>query len=188
MGRTDRALILLALVFLLSACGQRDLPADEPSLGVGRAVPTEADPTPPPDRSFYGMPVSEEPAYTALGDSAGEDIDLTELNAARLYARVGTMNGNPGEYAGESIRLAGVFSSEETADGRRYYISVPDAAGCCLESFELRPGEAADYPADFPDEGAVATVTGIFNFVQVNEYLHYSFIEDARILWEKSGS
>ena len=83
---------------------------------------------------------------------------------------------------------AGLFSSEETSSGRRYYISVPDAAGCCLESFELRPLDAADYPADFPDEGAVVTVTGVFDFVQVNEYLHHSFIEDARILWEKSGS
>ena len=145
------ALSVLLLLALLGSCSRKTLPPASPAEGVGRLPsPQTAEPAAAPaDRAFYGMPVSEEPAYEAVGEPAGEDLDLTELSAARLYAQVGTMNGNPGEYAGESIRMAGVFSSEETAAGRRFYISVPDAAGCCFESFELRPGEAADYPADF---------------------------------------
>ena len=184
------AVSVLLLLALLGSCSRKTLPPASPAEGVGRLPsPQTAEPAAAPaDRAFYGMPVSEEPAYEAAGEPAGEDLDLTDLNAARLYAQVGTMNGNPGEYAGESIRMAGLFSSEETVNGRRYYCSFPDAAGCCFESFELRPAQTMDYPADFPGEGAVVTVSGIFNFEQVNEFLHHSFIEDARILWQGSGS
>lgn len=178
---------LLMLLAALGSCSRRTLPPAAPAEGVGRlSAPQAAEKgTAPADRSFYGMPVSEEPAYEAAGEPAGEDVDLTELNAARLYAAVGTMNGRPEEYDGETIRLAGLFSSEVTSYGRRYYCSVPDAAGCCLESFELRPAEAMDYPADFPGEGAVVTVSGVFRTERISDYYLHAYVGDARLLWRE---
>ena len=61
------------------------------------------------------------------------------------------MNGAPEEYAGLRVRLAGLFSSEETKTGRRFFCSVPDAAGCCLESFEFQRADDAVYPDDYPE-------------------------------------
>ena len=182
MGNGKRAALAL-LLLLLCGCGR--LPPDEPLEGVGRTPPREPAETAgaAADRTLYGMPVSEGPAFEAVDDGVEAEIDLTSLNAAALYATVGSMNGSPEDHAGKTIRMAGLFSSDETRFGRRYYCSAPDAAGCCLESFEVRPGEEMEYPGDFPPEGTVVTVSGRFGYERVSEYLSYSFIEDARILW-----
>ena len=178
-----RSAALALLLLLLCGCGR--LPPDEPLEGVGRATSREPAETAgaAADRSLYGMPVSEGPAFEAVDDGVEAEIDLTSLNAAALYATVGSMNGAPQDHAGKTIRMAGLFSSDETRFGRRYYCSAPDAAGCCLESFEVRPGEEMEYPGDFPVEGTVITVSGRFGYERVSEYLSYSFIEDARIRW-----
>lgn len=177
-------LSIAALCVLLASCR---LPPDAPLEGIGRLPPsasTVGAGTSAPDRLSYGMPVSEGPAYEAVDDGTSAEIDLTDLNASALYARVGIMNASPEEYVGSTVRMAGLFSSEETKTGRRFYCSVPDAAGCCLESFEFRRAEDAVYPDGYPEEGTVVTVCGVFRSERVNEYFSYAFLEDARLLWK----
>jgi len=175
-----------ASAVLCLLCVSCRLPPDTPLEGIGRrpssapAVTERA----PADRLSYGMPVSDEPAFEAADGGEGAQIDLTGLNAAALYAKVGMMNASPEEYDGSTVRLAGLFGSEETKNGRRFLCSVPDAAGCCLESFEFRRAGDAVYPDDYPAEGAVVTVVGVFRSERVNEYLAYSVLEDAGLFWK----
>ena len=180
-GLRIAAFLLLCLLF--ASCR---MPPDTPLEGIGRspsASPSPGGSETPADRLSYGMPVSEEPAFEAVDGGEAADLDLTGLNAAALYAKVGLMNASPEEYDGSTVRLAGLFSSDETKTGRRFYCSVPDAAGCCLESFEFRRAEDAVYPDGYPEEGAVVTVVGVFKSERVNEYFVSSCLEDAELFW-----
>ena len=179
---------LLLLLSLLASCGT--LPPDLPAEGVGRAVRAEEaggtdnaggeDPEKRTGHEIYGMKVTEEPAFAAVPGDGSEQIDLTGLSTAALYATVGKMNGSPEPSAGKTVRMAGYFTAEQTGLGLRYTCSVPDMAGCCFESVEIRCAEAPG-PDEVPADGTVVTVSGLFGFDQVNEYLHYTFLADAVI-------
>ena len=179
---------LTLLLALLASCGA--LPPDLPAEGIGRAVraeqaggaedAAEADPEKQTGHEIFGMTVTEEPAFEAVPGDGSEEIDLTGLSTAVLYATVGKMNGSPEPYAGKTVRMAGYFTAEQTGLGIRYTCGVPDMAGCCFEYVEIRyagdPG-----PDEIPADGTVVTVSGIFGFDRVNEYLHYTFLADAAV-------
>ncbi len=184
--RALRVAAVLACCLLLSvSCGR--LPPAEPAEGVGRVQTAAPDANPDAaDRASYGIPVSDGPAFEAVpteGDEA--EIDLTGLEKGALYVTVGTMNGSPEEYAGKTVRMAGIFETDETQTGRRFYCSVPDYAGCCFVSVEIRPAGDLRFPEDWPETGSVFTVTGVFGCDRINEYLSYSFLDGARIAWKR---
>ncbi len=180
-----RAAVLACCLLLYASCGR--LPPAEPAEGVGRkqTAASDADPV-AADRASYGIPVSDGPAFEAVPTEGGEaEIDLTGLEKGALYVTVGTMNGSPEEYTGKTVRMAGIFETEETQAGRRFYCSVPDYAGCCFVSVEIRPSEDLRFPEDWPETGSVFTVAGVFGCDRINEYLSYSFLDGARIAWKR---
>ena len=187
MERNERRKLLLLLLSLIlpSSCGR--LPPDPPAEGVGRAVSAERD---IPDENagpgavtvqaghgLVGITADDAPAFEAVPGDGSEEIDLTGLSTAALYAAVGMMNAHPEGYEGKTVRMAGYFITEQTRSGIRCSCTVPDAAGCCFESVEIRCAGADEVPPD----GTVVTVSGRFGFYQPNEYLHYTFIADAVI-------
>ena len=178
----QRAAVLLLAAFLCVSCSSRaSLPPDEPGEGVGRAVPAGG--ASAAERPGYAVTEYDGPAFEAVGEGNGEEIDLTGLNTPSLYVAVGRMNSSPRDYEGKTIRMAGVFGSDDTKFGRRFYCSVPDTAGCCFESVEIRTETERRWPDDYPAEGEVVTVSGVFGCERVNEDYFFSFIGSARIAW-----
>ena len=187
MERNERRKLLLLLLSLIlpSSCGR--LPPDPPAEGVGRAVSAERDipdenagpgiATVQAGHGLAGITADDAPAFEAVPGDGTEEIDLTGLSTAALYAAVGMMNAHPEGYEGKTVRMAGYFITEETRSGIRCSCTVPDTAGCCFESVELR---CADGIPVLPDD-TVVTVSGRFGYFSVNEYLHYTFLEDAAV-------
>ncbi len=187
MARNERLKLpaLLLAVAAAVSCGR--LPPDLPAEGVGRAVSAERD---IPDENagpgavtvqaghgFAGITADDAPAFEAVPGDGTEEIDLTGLSTAALYAAVGMMNAHPEGYEGKTVRMAGYFITEQTRSGIRCSCTVPDTAGCCFESVEIR---CADGIPVLPDD-TVVTVSGRFGYFSVNEYLHYTFLEDAAV-------
>ena len=179
-----RALTLLLLLAVLASCGH--LPPDLPAEGIGREQ-AEADPAQQTGHEIFGVSVTDEPAFEAVPGDGSEEIDLTGLSTMALYSKVGNMNFHPEPYEGKTVRMAGYFKTEQTRFGIRYSCCVPDTAGCCFESVEIRYAENPA-PDSMPEDGTVVTVSGRFGFDQVNEYLYYTFLADAVIEKGDSGS
>jgi hypothetical protein len=182
--RLNLPALLLAVAAAVS-CGR--LPPDLPAEGVGRAVSAERDipdenagpgiATVQAGHGLAGITADDAPAFEAVPGDGTEEIDLTGLSTAALYAAVGMMNAHPEGYEGKTVRMAGYFITEQTRSGIRCSCTVPDTAGCCFESVELR---CADGIPVLPDD-TVVTVSGRFGYFSVNEYLHYTFLEDAAV-------
>ena len=180
--------LLLAVAAAVS-CGR--LPPDPPAEGVGRAVSAERDipdenagpgiATVQAGHGLAGITADDAPAFEAVPGVGSEEIDLTGLSTAALYAAVGMMNAHPEGYEGKTVRMAGYFITEETRSGIRCSYTVPDAAGCCFESVEIRCADDCFGPDHVPPDGTVVTVSGRFGYFSVNEYLHYTFLEDAAV-------
>ena len=64
------------------------------------------------------------------------------------YAQAVSILKDPGEYAGKTMRIAGVFNySKERGCG---VIIVTDSTGCCEAGMDFVCPEGSEYPADYP--------------------------------------
>ena len=113
-------------------------------------------PTPTPD------PLADHSAES-LGEN-GIDFDLTKLGSDMIYAEVYNMMVFPKEYMGRTIKVSGLFTVyyDEALDKYHFACFVSDAAACCQQGIEFILDGNKEYPADYPQEGAEITVTGVF--------------------------
>ncbi|MCR5420747.1 MAG: hypothetical protein K6E98_07070 [Lachnospiraceae bacterium] len=107
------------------------------------------------------------------------DIDLTQMSSTMIYTEVYNMMVAPDEYKGKSVKMEGLFSSYFDENKKKYYYAciVQDATACCAQGIEFEPLKACVYPEDFPKEGGMVTVTGIFDSYEEEGYKYCTLRE-----------
>ena len=93
------------------------------------------------------------------------DIDLTQLSSTVVYSEVYNMVTNPDEITGKTIRMQGYFATYHDPETDKYYFAciIPDATACCAQGIEFILEGDYKYPDDYPVEGQIITVAGIFD-------------------------
>ncbi len=165
------AFLCLVCTLLLAGCGAPEAAAPPAASG---APPSAAQAAPP-------APAAEEsPAAEPEADDV--DIDLTRLSSTMVYSEVYNMMYDPLPYDGMTVRMRGAFSVElgYSIDGlvdpshNYFYCVIADALACCSQGLEFDLAGDYAYPADYPEEGAEITVTGVFELYEEDgfRYLH----------------
>lgn len=173
-----KAILLLAAALLLTctACSESSSSiqsgtAFSSSAGTDASSQAESIPSSEPGGSSSSAASPAELPEESVGDTSaastkssdGEpDIDLTTLSSIMVYSEVFNMSVSPEEYIGKTIRMAGIFTTNQ--DPKTEQIScavlVQDATACCAQGFEIIMPEDAVYPQDYPDFGSEVTVIG----------------------------
>jgi hypothetical protein len=89
------------------------------------------------------------------------DVDLTALNDTLLAAQVDSIMRTPQDYAGQSIRVSGIYG---VYDGH-HYIEIWDAC-CCIGWFEFVL--SGDY--NYPEVSAIIELTGVYESAGQDRY------------------
>ena len=148
MKRTTRSVLLLLVMLLtLCACGNET---------AGSAAP-------------------EEIAATDGGNSAGVDLDLTQLSSTMVYSEVYNIMTSPEDYVGQTIRMEGQCLSAyyEPTKTTYYSIVIQDATACCAQGIEYVLSDGQGYPED----GGNATVTGRFESYDEEGTVWYHLVD-----------
>ncbi len=187
-------ILLLALTMLLSlaACGsggaskEASVPLASPSptapIQPGETAPPAASAPPSEERDeTVSVPPEAEAAENRETDAV--DVDLTQLSSTMVYSEVYAMVYEPEQYVGKTVKMHGLFATQEYNGVRLYACIVQDATACCSQGLEFELEEDLVYPDDYPEPGAEITVVGTFDFYEEkdggNTYL-YLVLRNAR--------
>ncbi len=189
-------IILLSMMMLLflAACGSSAAPKEVgppaaspgPTTAIqpGGTVPSEPPESKPeetavPEPARPEVPIQEEKAQDIV------DVDLTQLSSTIVYSEVYAMMAEPEQYIGKTVKMHGLFATQEYNGERLYACIVQDATACCAQGLEFEMAEDLVYPDDYPECGAEITVVGTFDSfkeeVDGNYYI-YLVLRDARMV------
>ena len=155
--------------------GIRDVIESQMSKEAGISSPASEETT-----TVTSQTESQETPTAGSTDAGNVDFDLTNLNSDVIYAEVYSMMIFPDQYMGKSVKVSGVFTVyyDEARDKYHFACFVADAAACCQQGIEfILDGDKA-YPADYPQEGAEITVTGVFG----------TYEEEGNTYWALTGA
>ena len=107
------------------------------------------------------------------------DIDLVAMSDTMVYAALLNIMRNPIPHLGQTIRVGGSYQPFFWHETGSYYhfVVVEGQAGCCPQRMEFMRGDDYVFPADFPAEGAMIEVIGVFSragqwfYLAVDEFL-----------------
>ncbi len=104
----------------------------------------------------------------------GVDIDLTSLSSTVVYAQVYQMMYYPENFVGKTIRMEGIYSYYlDMASGKSYYgCIIQDATACCAQGVEFEPLDSYIYPDDYPEDGDLVVVEGVFDTYEEDGYTY----------------
>lgn len=183
-------LLTLMMFFNLAACESSvtpkvsNPPVESPSPAIAtqpRETVPAASPDPQPEDSAAPAPTEDVPEKSLDTDTV--DVDLTQLSSTMVYSEVYAMATEPEQYIGETVKMQGLFATQEYNGARLYACIVQDATACCAQGLEFELAEELVYPDDYPETGAEITVVGTFDFykeeVDGNTYL-YLVLRNAR--------
>ena len=189
-------LILLALTVQLSlvACGssvvskENNPPAASPSpttvIQPSNPMPS-ATPESKPEEAVTPEPVQTEVQTQEKKAQDAVDVDLTQLSSTMVYSEVSAMMYEPEQYIGKTVKMHGLFATQEYDGARLYACIVQDATACCAQGLEFEMAEDLAYPDDYPEPGAGITVVGTFDSykeeVDGNYYI-YLVLRNARMV------
>ena len=189
-------IILLALTMFLSlaACGssgspkEASVPAASPSpiapIQPSETIPS-ATPEPKPEETAVLEPVQTEVPTQEKKAQDTVDVDLTRLSSTMVYSEVYAMMYEPEQYIGKTVKMHGLFATQEYDGMRLYACIVQDATACCAQGLEFEMAEDLVYPDDYPEPGAEITVVGTFDSykeeVDGNYYI-YLVLRNARMV------
>ena len=94
----------------------------------------------------------------------GGFIDLTKLSGTLVYAEVYNMTNSPEDYIGKTIKMSGTYNASFYEPTQQYYhaVIIQDAAACCASGLEFQWSGKHTYPDDYPENGTIVEVTGVF--------------------------
>ena len=117
-----------------------------------------------------------------LSTTEGVDIDLTILSSTLVYSEVYNMMALPEEYIGKTIRMEGLFSYyHDDTTGKDYFACIiQDATACCAQGIEFELEGEHTYPDDYPEEGTIVKVEGVFDTYMEGEN-KYCTLRDAHM-------
>ncbi len=155
MKKTISVLLCLVLLFLASACGRAEsagsVPNQTPSAAIAADPPAESAPA----------EAAEEAPYSDSLDAV--DVDLTQLSSTMVYSEVYAMATEPEQYIGKTVKMQGLFATQEYAGERLYACIVQDATACCAQGLEFELAEESVFPDDYPEPDTEITVIGTFD-------------------------
>lgn len=102
-----------------------------------------------------------------------------------VYSEVYAMMVEPEQYVGKTVKMRGLFATQEYNGERLYACIVQDATACCAQGLEFETAEKLAYPDDYPKPGSEITVVGTFDSykeeVDGNYYI-YLVLNNARFV------
>lgn len=120
------------------------------------------------------QPVVEADENRVLSSTEGIDVDLTSLSSTMVYSEVYNMMYEPETYIGKTIKMDGLFTAyHDESSGNNYYACIiQDAAACCAQGMEFILTYDYVYPDDYPEEGGLITVVGVFDTYMEGDYTY----------------
>lgn len=164
-GTTDAAELLVYDVMEQADLAQNG--ADSRQSGVDAGAP---------------QPEDTADAQEAMSSTEGVDVDLTRLSATMVYAEVYNMLTQPSEYMGKTIRMNGMEAIFYDEGMDKYYFAciILDATQCCSQGIEFELTDDYTYPDDYPEDGTMITVTGVFDTYE-EAGATYAVLRDAEL-------
>ena len=125
---------------------------------------------------------TNEGVETAEG-SEDIDVDLTAISGILVYSEVYNMMATPENYIGKKIKMEGLYAIyfDDTYSTRYDACIVQDATACCATGIEFELSDELKYPDDYPEEGEIITVEGIFDTYDEGSYT-YCTLRNASLL------
>ena len=111
------------------------------------------------------------------------DVDLTAISGILVYSEVYNMMATPENYMGKKIKMEGIYAIyfDDTYSTRYDACIVQDATACCATGIEFELSDELKYPDDYPEEGEIITVEGIFDTYDEGSYT-YCVLRNASLL------
>ena len=111
------------------------------------------------------------------------DVDLTAISGILVYSEVYNMMASPENYIGKKIKMEGIYAIyfDDTYSTRYDACIVQDATACCATGIEFDLPDELKFPDDYPEEGDIITVEGIFDTYDEGSYT-YCILRNASLL------
>ena len=111
------------------------------------------------------------------------DVDLTAISGIFVYSEVYNMMSTPENYIGKKIKMEGTYTIyfDDTYSTRYDACIVQDATACCATGIEFELSDDLKFPDDYPEEGDLITVEGIFDTYDEGSYT-YCTLRNASLL------
>lgn len=121
------------------------------------------------------------PAFARSTD--GVDVDLTALSSTMVYSQVYNMMVTPENFTGKVVKMQGSYSCfYDSTTGNYYYACIiQDATACCSQGIEFILTDDYKYPQDYPTDGDIITVQGVFDTYYEGENM-YCTLRNAKLL------
>ncbi len=131
--------------------------------------------------SLIEFPTPDESSAYVSG-AEGIDIDLTVLSSTMVYSQVYEIVFFPENYVGKTMKMEGIYTHlHDDATGNDYFACIiQDATACCAQGIEFILTDDYTYPDDYPEEGDIVCVEGMFDTYEENGDL-YCTLRDAQI-------
>jgi len=103
------------------------------------------------------------------GGASAKTVDLTVLSSTLLSAELTNMTTNPGKYMGKTIKVRGPYAYSYWDETDTYYhcvVAYEDVAACCSQALEFIWTGEHSFPGDYPEEGTMIELTGVFGSYQ----------------------
>ena len=93
------------------------------------------------------------------------------------------MMATPENYMGKKIKMEGLYAIyfDDTYSTRYDACIVQDATACCATGIEFELSDDLKFPDDYPEEGNLITVEGIFDTYDEGSYT-YCTLRNASLL------
>ena len=109
-----------------------------------------------------------------LSSTEGIDVDLTLLSSTMVYSTVYDIVYFPENYLGKTVKMQGIYTHyhDDTTDKDYFACFIQDAAACCSQGIEFELSDDYVYPDDYPEEGDIVTVSGVFDLYEEDGFTY----------------
>ena len=166
MKKLFHLLLIVTLIVLLSACGNKETPQNTQK------------PSAPSGNTQNSTTVTDDISKPQISNNL--DVDLTKLSSTMVYSEVYNMMYTPDDYIGKTVKMKGQFAYYEDPETKAQYFAciIADATACCSQGLEFILTGEHTYPNDYPELGSEITVTGTFEVYTENGF-QYCRLKDA---------